>query len=115
MGARRFAHTSWLRRDRALHALFGLKRFPTDDTIRNLFRKFTVGNVERLFVPLAEWQMERLPIRPEGYCLDMDSTVFERFGKQEGSLKGYNPRRKGSPSHHPLVAVLAEAHFVLHG
>lgn len=115
LGARRFAHAGWLRGDRALHALLGLNRFPTDDTIRNLFRRFTMGNVERLFAPLAEWQMERLPIRPEGYCLDMDSTIFERFGKQEGSLKGHNPRRHGRPSHHPLIAVLAEAHFVLHG
>ena len=45
----------------------------------------------------------------------MDSTVFERYGKQEGSLKGHNPRRHGRPSHHPLLAVLSEAHFLLHG
>jgi hypothetical protein len=29
--------------------------------------------------------------------------------------KGYNPRKPGRGSHHPLLAVLAEAHFVLHG
>src|SRR5216684_6327667 len=34
VGARRFAHASLLRGDRALHALLGLDRFPTDDTIR---------------------------------------------------------------------------------
>jgi len=45
----------------------------------------------------------------------MDSTVFERYGQQEGSLKGHNPRRHGRPSHHPLLAVLGEAHFLLHG
>jgi hypothetical protein len=28
--------------------------------------------------------------------------------------KGYNPRRPGRKSHHPLLAVLAEAPFVLH-
>src|SRR5713101_7585943 len=38
VGARRFAHASVLRGDRALHALLGMRRFPTDDTIRNLFR-----------------------------------------------------------------------------
>jgi hypothetical protein len=27
----------------------------------------------------------------------MDSTVLERFGKQEGSLKGHDPRRHGRP------------------
>jgi hypothetical protein len=31
-GARRFAHASWLRGDKALHAMLGVNRFPTDDT-----------------------------------------------------------------------------------
>jgi hypothetical protein len=115
VGARRFAHASLLRGDRALHALLGLDRFPTDDTIRNLFRRFGMGEVQRLFEPLAEWQMQRLPRRSEGYTLDLDSTVFERYGQQEGSLKGHNPRKHGRPSHHPLLAVLSEAHFLLHG
>ena len=114
-GARRFAQTSLLRSDRALHALLGITRFPTDDTICNLFRRFRMGDVHRLFDPLAEWMMERLPLRPDGYTLDLDSTVFERYGSQEGALKGHNPRKHGRPSHHPLLAVLAEAHFLLHG
>jgi len=59
--------------------------------------------------------MDRLPLRPDGYTLDLDSTVFERYGRQEGSLKGHNPRKHGRPSHHPLLGVLAEAHFLLHG
>jgi len=115
VGARRFAHASLLRGDRALHALLGMDRFPTDDTIRNLFRAFGMGEVQRLYEPLSEWQMQRLPQRPEGYSLDLDSTVFERYGKQQGSLKGHNPRKHGRPSHHPLLAVLSEAHFLLHG
>jgi hypothetical protein len=115
VGARRFVHSNWLRGDRALHALLGITRFPSDDTIRNLFRRFGRGEVDQLYGPLAEWQMERLPARTEGYSLDLDSTVFERYGEQEGSLKGHNPRKHGRPSHHPLLAVLAESHFLLHG
>ena len=115
VGARRFVHANWLRGDRALHALLGIERFPSDDTIRNLFRRFGMGEVLQLYGPLTEWQMERLPERGEGYSLDLDSTVFERYGEQEGSLKGHNPRKHGRPSHHPLLAVLAEAHFLLHG
>src|SRR6202161_3944283 len=115
VGARRFAHASLLRGDRALHALLGLDRFPTDDTIRNLFRRFGMGQVQRLFEPLAEWQMQRLPQRADGYTLDLDSTVFERYRQQEGSLQGPHPRKHGRPSHHPLLAALGEAHFLLHG
>jgi hypothetical protein len=92
-----------------------MNRFPTDDTIRNLFRSFGMGEIQRFFEPMTEWTMQRLPLRPEGYTLDMDSTVLERYGQQEGSLKGHNPRRHGRPSHHPLLAVLSEAHFLLHG
>lgn len=114
-GARRFAHSEWLRGDRVVHTLLGLERFPTDDTIRNLFRRFGMKEVQEFFEPLSDWQMQRLPVRPEGYTLDLDSTVFERYGQQEGSLKGHNPRKHGRPSHHPLLAVLAEAHFLLHG
>src|ERR1700694_225353 len=115
VGAKRFAHASLLRGDRAVHAPRGMNRFPTDDTIRNLFRQFGMGEVQRLFEPLAEWQMQRLPRRSEGYTLDLHSTVLERYGNQEGSLQRHNPRKHGRPSHPPLLAVLSEAHFLLHG
>jgi len=60
--------------------------------------------------------MERLLQRAEGHSLDLDSTVFARHGQQqEGAMKGYNPGRPGRLSHHPLLAVLAESHFVMHG
>ena len=115
-GARRFAQTSWLRGDKALHGLLGITRFPSDDTIRNLFLRFGMGEVQRFFEPMTEWMMERIPPRAEGHSLDLDSTVFERHGQQqEGALKGYNPRRPGRLSHHPLLAVLAESHFIMHG
>ena len=114
-GARRFAHTSLLRGDRGLHALLGIKRFPTDDTVRNLFKKFTQRLVYEFYSVMWGWQIARLPERATGYSLDLDSTVFERYGRQQGALKGHNPRKHGRPSHHPLLAVLAEAHFVLHG
>jgi hypothetical protein len=114
-GARRFAHTGLLRADRALHALLGIKRFPTDGTIRNLFKRFRQKMVYEFFEPLWTWQLARLPRRAEGYSLDLDSTVFERYGEQEGVKKGYNPKKRGRGSHHPLLAVLGEAHFILHG
>jgi hypothetical protein len=114
-GARRFAQTSWLRGDKALHGLLGIARFPSDDTMRNLFLRFGMKEVQEFFEPITEWMMERVPQRVGGYSLDLDSTVFERHGQQqEGALKGYNPRRPGRLSHHPLLAVLAESHFIMH-
>ena len=114
-GARRFAHANQLRADRALQAMLGLKRFPSDDTILNYFRRFSQAEIERFWRPLWRWLIARLPWQPSGYSLDLDSTIFSRHGsQQQGAARGYNPRRPGRLSHHPLLAVLAEANFVLH-
>ena len=56
-GARRFAHASLLRGDRGLHALLGIKRFPTDDTVRNLFKKFTQRLVYEFYSAMWGWQI----------------------------------------------------------
>jgi hypothetical protein len=114
-GARRFAHCQWLRADHVLHAMLGMERFPGDDTIRNFFLHFGQGHIEAFWRPLWRWLLNLLACPKAGFSLDLDSTVFCREGSQEGAAKGYNPRRKGRKSHHPLLAVLAEAPFILHG
>lgn len=115
VGARRFAHCQWLRADRVLHALLGIARFPGDDTIRHFFLRFGQADIERFWRPLWRWLLGLVRCPAAGFSLDLDSTVFCREGSQEGARKGFNPRRKGRNSHHPLLAVLAEAVFVLHG
>ena len=115
VGARRFAHSDWLRSDKALHAMLGIARFPGTDTIRNFFARFTQSRIEAFWRPLWRWLLPSFISPEQGFSLDLDSTVFQRSGEQEGAAKGYNPRRPGRKSHHPLLAVLAEAPCVLHG
>ena len=60
------------------------------------------------------WQMVRARWAvagvPKAVMLVLDSTVVQRYGlKQAGAEKGYNPKKRGRPSHHPLVAFLAES------
>ena len=115
-GAQRLAHTDWLRADRALHAMLGIERFPGTDTVRNLLKRFTQPVIEAFWRPLWRWLLLQGWARPaDGWSLDLDSTVFQRSGQQEGALRGYNPSRPGRHTHHPLLAVLAEAPLVLHG
>ena len=81
----------------------------------NYFRRFNQGEIERFWRPLWSWLIGRLPWLTSGYSLDLDSTILARHGtQQQGAARGYNPRRPGRLSHHPLLAVLAEANFVLH-
>jgi hypothetical protein len=59
--------------------------------------------------------ISRLPQLEQGYSLELDSMIFSRHGtQQQGAARGYHPRRPGRLSRHPLLAVLAEADFVLH-
>lgn len=116
VGARRLAHTDWLRADRALHAMLGIDRFPGTDTVRNLLKRFTQPVIEAFWRPLWRWLLEQGWTAPApGWSLDLDSTVFQRSGHQEGAERGYNPSRPGRHTHHPLLAVLAEAPMILHG
>ena len=46
---------------------------------------------------------------PRRATIVMDSTVVVRYGlKQAGAERGYNPKKRGRPSHHPLVAHVLE-------
>ena len=114
-GARRFAHTEMARADRALHALLGLERWPGADTVRGFFHRFSQATIQSFWRPLWLWLLGLVRCPAGGFSLDLDSTVFQRCGQQAGAAKGYNPRRPGRKSHHPLLAVLAEAPLVLHG
>jgi hypothetical protein len=114
-GARRFAHTELARSDRALHALLGIARWPGADTVRGLFHRFTQATIQQFWRPLWLWLLGMITCPAAGFSLDLDSTVFQRTGQQQGAAKGYNPRRPGRKSHHPILAVLAEVPLVLHG
>jgi hypothetical protein len=113
-GARRFAHVERLRADAVVRAILGVARLPSAMTVTRYFGGFVRSQVEHLAAVLGAFTLARLTAPPLGAVLDLDSTVFERYGHQEGSLKGHNPRKHGRPSHHPLLAMLAEAKVVLH-
>jgi len=80
VGAQRFAHCEGLRADRVLHALLGLERFPSDDTIRNFFLRFWVTNRSEAALELwrdyngracGEQRIEELKhdLAADGFCL----------------------------------------------
>ena len=108
LGAERFEHFTRYRRDRLLGELLGIERFGSPDTLRRLFLRFSYRDVTEVSERLMRFSLARMRPILMGHTLDLDSTVLCRYGEQEGSLKGYNPQKPGRPSHHPLVAFLAE-------
>lgn len=113
LGAERFEHFTRYRRDRLLGELLGVQRFGSPDTLRRLFLRFDYRQVTEVSERLMRFSLSGMRPILMGHTLDLDSTVLCRYGKQEGSLKGYNPQKPGRPSHHPLVAFLAEGRRLL--
>jgi hypothetical protein len=113
LGAERFEHFTRYRRDGLLGELLGVKRFGSPDTLRRLFLRFDYRQVTEVSERLMRFSLTRMRPILMGHTLDLDSTVLCRYGEQEGSLKGYNPTKRGRPSHHPLVGFLAEGRRLL--
>lgn len=113
LGAERFEHFTRYRRDPLLPRLLGLPRFPSPDTLRRFFGGFTYRRTTEVSEALMRFSLSAMRPILLGHTLDLDSTVFCRYGEQEGSLKGHNPVKRGRPLHHPLVAWLSERRRLL--
>ena len=98
---------------RGVRRIFGWIRVPDPTTFGRWLRRAS----ERM-VPLLDellWRMvrQRWALRargvPKKLTLTLDSTVVVRYGhKQAGAELGYNPKKRGRRSHHPLVAFVNE-------
>lgn len=55
------------------------------------------------------------PSKLKAVTLDVDTTVTPLFGNQEEALPGPNPRYHGRPSHHPILARIAETDTLVGG
>ncbi len=109
-GANRFLHTEVTRHDRALGKIFDWKKTPGQDSNKRFFSKFTQGKNHRVSEYFYSWIFDNFKF--DNFTLDIDSSVMTRYGVQEGVKKGYNPAKKGRPSHHPLIAFIADVKLV---
>jgi hypothetical protein len=109
-GANRFLHTEVTRHDKTLVKIFAWKTSPGNDTFKRFFKKFNLGSRSELSQCLFGWLFENL--RFNKYTLDCDSIVNTCFGNQEGAKKGYNPKKPGHNSHHPIIAFINDLKLV---
>lgn len=109
-GANRFEHLEVSRFDEVLRKIFGYKRMAGHRAYQRYFSKFTIAINQRVFHKLSSWFFQRVKL--DNYTLDIDSTVLTRYGQQQGAKRGYNPKKRGRNSHHPLLAFVDECKMV---
>lgn len=112
-GAKKLTHVAYLQRDPMGPEMVGIKRVPSQSVLSRFFQGFSsAGGNLRCFRRLFGWCLQRLPSRPGGYALDLDSTrLLHEDGHQQGVKAGYT-RLGTKPCLHPLLAVLSEARLV---
>ncbi len=109
-GANCFGHLDVVRYDSALCKLLGWARGADHRAYQRYFNKFSQAINQRVFSELFSWFFCELHF--DNYTLDFDSTVMVREGNQEGAAKGYNPKRPGRLSHHPLLAFVSDVRMI---
>ena len=109
--------------DSVLRKIAGWIKVPVETTILRIFKEVSeeqISQFEALTHILRGQHWRRLlrsgksktGIQPV-HWVDMDSTVDTVCGRQEGSAKGFNPKKKGARSYHPQIAFLVETKEIL--
>ena len=115
-GGERFSHLTWWGHgSEAIKKSFAVDWLPkASSTLTRFWGKVsTQGLADRLAD--AARQLAHTITTWQGITedtLNLDSSVLIRYGNQQGAKRGYNPKKRGRPSHHPLLAFLGAGYVV---
>jgi hypothetical protein len=102
LGLGRIETTEPLRSNGVFHYLAGLPGYPEATSLRRFLQRFARAGRSAFLKLHDRWRMEMLG-RPVQAIFDLDSTVLTVYGRQERAAVGYNPKKRGRPSYHPLL------------
>jgi len=117
MGLRRINKTEILQYNGAFLQMLGLDRFPDQSTIRRFLKRMptdTIRRIVRLHDSLRAY-LVAYPQERHSLIFDIDSTVITIFGDQQKGAVGYNPKKPGRRSYHPLLCFEACFQEFWHG
>jgi hypothetical protein len=103
--------------DKVFQKVAGLGSFPAQSTIS----RFLSGLKVCVSQQIASLNGEFLMKFRDGFrkwtrlTLDLDSHVVPAYGKQQRTGRGYNPKKKGRRSYHPLLCFIGETRDYLAG
>jgi len=116
-GLRRINKTDILQSNGTFLSLLGLPRFPDQSTLRRFLKRLAPKSIRRL-VALHDRLRARLFALPKlrfSLIFDLDSVVLTVYGKIQWARVGYNPRKHGRRSYHPLLCFEAHLQEFWHG
>lgn len=117
MGMKRINKTEILQYNGFFLEMLGLSRFPDQTTLRRFLKRLNpqaIRQLARLHDSLRAYLWE-LPRKRHSLTFDIDSVVVTIYGKQQGGRIGYNPKKPGRRSYHPLFCFEAHHQEFWHG
>jgi hypothetical protein len=117
VGLDRINATQILQYNGAFQQIVGLPRFPDATTLRRFLRRLQPRHIRQL-VRLHDQLREALFAQPRprsSLVFDLDSVVLVIYGHAEGARVGYNPKKPGRRSYHPLLCFEAHRQEFWHG
>ena len=96
-GHKRYAHATTIRADQVNPQLLGMKKVVSEDSLRRALLALKEEESVTWLQNQLNYCYEQLLNEP--WILDVDVTVKPLYGKQEGAVVGYNPKKPGRPSH----------------
>jgi hypothetical protein len=117
VGLDRINATQILQYNGAFQQIVGLPQFPNATTLRRFLKRLRPRHVRQL-VRLHDQLRQALFGRPRprsSVVLDLDSVVLVIYGHAEGARVGYNPKKRGRRSYHPLLCFEAHRQEFWHG
>ena len=102
VGLGRIESIGILKQNGVFRFLTGLERYPDATTLRRFLLRFSHEGLLS-FLEFHETLRKQMVASPRRIILDLDSTVLTVYGRQEGAEVGYNPKKRGRPSYHPLL------------
>ena len=114
-GIKHISHFAILRHDSVIRKLFNWEKFPDNRTFGRIFELFNQKHCNELHEVETVARKKVWDKKWFGrVTLDFDSTVIGVHGSQEGAEKGFNPKKKGQKSYHPLLCFIAQTKECLH-
>ena len=110
-GHHRYAHITAIRHDGIHPELLGVAQLVSEDAARRALARMD----ETAAVAWLDRHLSRAtqPLLATPWILDLDATVKCLYGKQEGAIVGYNPKKPGRPSHSYHSALMANTRLAL--
>lgn len=116
-GLRRINKTEILQYNGTFLALLGLDQFPDQSTLRRFLKRLPVPAIRQL-VRLHDQLRQQLFFLPQprsSLTFDLDTVILTIYGHQGGARLGYNPKKRGRRSYHPILCFEAHLQEFWHG